>query len=83
MRALVLQHIAIEGPGRLAPFLEQRGWTLETVALYAGAQLPEQPLYWFLIVKGHRTYRYLSAFSVDFHPHWRTPMPPSTRASSR
>ena len=25
-------------------------------------------LYWFLIVKGHRTYRYLPAFALDFVP---------------
>jgi hypothetical protein len=43
------------------------------------AQAPELPLYWFLIVKGHRTYRYLSAFSVDFHPHWQRPTPASAR----
>jgi hypothetical protein len=42
------------------------------------AQVPVCPLYWFLIVKGHRTYRYLSAFSVDFYPNWKTPTP--TRA---
>ena len=30
----------------------------------------EIPLYWFLIVKGHRTYRYLPTFSRTFHPHW-------------
>jgi GMP synthase-like glutamine amidotransferase len=41
MRALVLQHVAVEGPGTLASFLEARGWTLVTVALYAGARLPE------------------------------------------
>ena len=41
MRALVLQHVAMEGPGTLAPYLEARGWTLETVALYAGARPPE------------------------------------------
>lgn len=38
---------------------------------YAGAiksQTPEVPLYWLLIVKGHRTYRYLSAFSHDYYP---------------
>src|SRR6185436_522698 len=40
------------------------------------AQVPECPLYWFLIVKGHRTYRYLSAFSIDFYPHWQAPTPP-------
>jgi hypothetical protein len=43
------------------------------------ARTPALPLYWFLIVKGHRTYRYLSAFSVDFHPHWQRPMPASAR----
>src|SRR4029453_7931150 len=43
MRVLVLQHVAIEGPGILEPFLTQRGWQLDTVPLYAGAQLPEQP----------------------------------------
>jgi GMP synthase-like glutamine amidotransferase len=40
MRALVLQHVAVEGPGTLASYLESRGWTLETVALYEGARLP-------------------------------------------
>jgi hypothetical protein len=28
------------------------------------------PVYWFLIVKGHRTYRYLPAFCNSFYPHW-------------
>lgn len=28
-----------------------------------------QPLFWFLIVKGHRTYRYLPAFFKRYHPH--------------
>jgi GMP synthase (glutamine-hydrolysing) len=41
MRALVLQHVAVEGPGTLAPYLEAYGWTLTTVALYKGARLPE------------------------------------------
>ncbi len=41
MRALVLQHVAVEGPGTLASYLAARGWTLETVALYEGARLPE------------------------------------------
>lgn len=38
---------------------------------------PEVPLYWFLIVKGHRTYRYLPAFAREFYPHWEraTPAP--------
>lgn len=28
----------------------------------------DEPLYWLLISKGHRTYRYLSAFSIDYAP---------------
>lgn len=43
------------------------------------AQAPEFPLYWFLIVKGHRTYRYLSAFSIDFYPRWDAPTPQPKR----
>jgi hypothetical protein len=31
---------------------------------------PDVPLYWFLLVKGHRTYRYLPLFGKSFHPHW-------------
>ena len=30
----------------------------------------DTPFYWFLIVKGHRTYRYLPAFANAFYPHW-------------
>jgi hypothetical protein len=44
------------------------------------AQVPDCPLYWFLIVKGHRTYRYLSAFAIDFHPHWQQPTPAAAQA---
>jgi hypothetical protein len=39
------------------------------------ARAPDRPLYWFLIAKGHRTYRYMSAFAIDFFPHWETPTP--------
>jgi len=53
MRALVLQHVAVEGPGTLAPYLEARGWQLETVALYAGARPPEDAQgYQAIIVMG-------------------------------
>ncbi|MFN8554259.1 MAG: hypothetical protein U0103_22515 [Candidatus Obscuribacterales bacterium] len=31
-------------------------------------EAPDTPLYWLLIVKGHRTYRYLSLFSNDYYP---------------
>src|SRR5258705_9441036 len=43
------------------------------------AWAPDLSLYWFLIVKGHRTYRYLSAFSVDFYPRWDRPTPARER----
>jgi len=38
-------------------------------------QAPETPLYWFLLVKGHRTFKYLSVFANDFFPHWQVPQP--------
>ena len=44
------------------------------------AWAPEQPLNWFQIVKGHRTNRYLTAFSVDFFPRWDSPTPARSRA---
>jgi hypothetical protein len=31
---------------------------------------PDLPMYWFLIVKGHRTYKYLPVFGKSFYPHW-------------
>jgi hypothetical protein len=36
---------------------------------------PEMPLFWFLIVKGHRTFRYLPAFAREFYPHWERGTP--------
>lgn len=33
-------------------------------------------LFWFLIVKGHRTYRYLPSFATTFFPDWRVPQSP-------
>jgi hypothetical protein len=33
-------------------------------------QQPDVPVYWFLIVKGHRTYKYLPVFVKSFYPHW-------------
>lgn len=38
-------------------------------------QEPDTALYWFLIVKGHRTYKYLPTFGRSFHPHWSDPRP--------
>jgi hypothetical protein len=36
---------------------------------------PELPLFWFLIVKGHRTFRYLPTFAREFYPHWERGTP--------
>ena len=44
------------------------------------AKQPDTPLYWFLIVKGHRTYRYLPAFSRCYYPAWSNPTPPEMKA---
>jgi hypothetical protein len=43
------------------------------------AQRPALPLYWFLICKGYRTYRYLSLFAKDYFPHPGQSMPDSIR----
>lgn len=40
------------------------------------ARAPERPLYWFLISKGHRTYRFLAAFAREFWPVFDRPTPP-------
>jgi hypothetical protein len=37
------------------------------------------PLYWLLISKGHRTYRYLSAFSLDYWPRHDRAIPVSVQ----
>ncbi len=39
------------------------------------AQAPETPLYWFLIVKGHKTYRYLPIFTRRFYPNHKVSTP--------
>lgn len=44
------------------------------------AEAPDVPLYWFLIVKGHRTYRYLQAFARRYYPHWRFSTPAREQA---
>ena len=33
-------------------------------------EAPDMPLYWFLLVKGHRTFKYLPVFGRSFFPHW-------------
>jgi len=75
--------------GEMANFLysgdtiiDHRFWGRNDFALtwirHAGrvkASAPDRPLYWFLTVKGHRTYRYLSVFSRRYYPAcgWGTP----------
>ena len=44
------------------------------------ARAPERPLYWFLISKGHRTYRFLTAFAREFWPAFNRPTPPRMQA---
>ena len=39
------------------------------------AETHEIPLYWLLIVKGHRTYRYLQLFSQNYYPCYNTETP--------
>lgn len=63
--------------------IEHRFWGEQALATafcrFAGATKavdPVTPLYWFLITKGHRTYRYLSAFSREYHPNPAGPMTP-------
>jgi hypothetical protein len=84
---LAILSVEIEGRSLRAIYsgdtiIDRAHWGTQALAFtwirFAGAvkaQVPECPLYWFLIVKGHRTYRYLSAFSVDFYPNWRTSTP--------
>ncbi len=57
-------------------------WGEQTLPLawcsFAGelkSQHPDTPLYWFLIVKGHRTYRYLNAFFKSYYPNRRSETP--------
>ena len=44
------------------------------------ARQHETPLYWLLIVKGHRTYRFLPAFAKHYIPHHRFPDSAGDRA---
>jgi hypothetical protein len=62
--------------------IDHRHWGEQTLAVafcrLAGAVKaadPAMPLYWFLITKGHRTYRYLGAFSREYYPHPSRPTP--------
>jgi hypothetical protein len=41
--------------------------------------MPETELYWFLISKGYKTYRFLPLFFHEFYPRWDAPTPEDSR----
>ena len=49
-------------------------WIREIARIKSAA--PDTPLYWLLISKGYRTYRYLDAFALAFSPDWRGTLHP-------
>lgn len=57
------------------------GWALEWIR-FAGsvARRDDTPLYWLLIVKGHRTYRFLPAFAKHYIPHHKNAESPDDRS---
>lgn len=79
--SMQLESVTVDGrPVRVIfsgdTIVERRYWGDLRLAFdwiaHAGAlkrEQPQTPLYWFLIVKGHRTFRYLPAFTFNFHPH--------------
>ncbi len=67
--------------------IDHRFWGRNDFALkwinYAGqvkTSNPDRPLYWFLTVKGHRTYRYLSVFSRRYYPAYGLETPKDIKA---
>lgn len=47
---------------------------IEWAGIYAASR-PDIPLVWFLIVKGHRTFRYMPTFARSFFPSPDSPVP--------
>lgn len=84
----------IDRPGRPArgifsgdTIIHHENWGEQALALgfchFAGsvkAHAPDQALYWLLISKGHRTYRYLHLFAREYFPTHDQPTPERTRA---
>jgi len=86
IRRYRLEHSTMHTPVQVLysgdTIVDRRHWGSQALAfewIYqsgrAKAQHPQEPLFWFLISKGPRTYRYLSAFSLSYWPHHavRTP----------
>ena len=66
--------------------IDHRYWGEQTLARafcrFAGRLKAAEPnvlLYWWLISKGYRTYRYLTAFSKNYYPSPFAPAPPEFR----
>lgn len=51
-RALVIQHLACEGPARLRPLLERRGFAIDTVHAFDGQTVPTTLSHDLLVVMG-------------------------------
>jgi len=49
------------------------------LALQIMSASPDHDLYWFLISKGYKTYRFLPLFFHEFHPRFDQPMPARER----
>jgi hypothetical protein len=67
--------------------IDHRYWGEQALPLafcaFAGrvhAAEPARPLYWFLISKGYRTYRYLNVFARQYYPHADASTPPEEQA---
>lgn len=85
---LAVQRLDAPGDGGWAIFsgdtiIDHEYWGEQALARafcrHAGrlsARHPGDPLYWFLISKGYRTYRYLHAFARRFYPHPHEATPP-------
>jgi len=62
--------------------VERQHWGQQALAFAMIARMGELkseqfdlPLYWFVIIKGHRTFKYLPTFGKSFHPHWSKSRP--------
>lgn len=51
-RALVIQHLACEGPARLVPLLERRGFAIDTCHAFDGQAVPTSLTHDLLVVMG-------------------------------
>ncbi|MEO8601082.1 MAG: gamma-glutamyl-gamma-aminobutyrate hydrolase family protein [bacterium] len=65
--AVVLQHIAVEGPGAIGDALAARGIELRTIRAYAGEPVPARLDAEALIVMGGP----MGVYEADRHPHLR------------